>query len=320
MVGQEYTALPTDLPAIVSTLATQVTRDAPTRFEKAVALQQWFSSTGGFTYSTRAAPGNGVNDLVRFLSDNEGGRTGYCEQFASAMAVMARVLHIPARVAVGFLEPDQVGPNTYEYSTHDLHAWPELFFPGSGWVRFEPTPAGAGTSVPSYTTQQLPVVNPTSRPSASASSSILPSHRPNDTANPSESAAAATHSDGGPGFPWLPVGGGLLVVVLAAGLALVPARCVVRVVSAGWPAARRRRGPSCVPPRWTSGCPGPRGGHHRRPAAVSRASSALPWTATRPSVPPTDPRWPRRPWPHSTGSCGRSSCRATHATRDRTRR
>jgi len=222
MVGQEYTDLPTDLPAMVSTLATQVTRDAPTRFEKAVALQQWFSSTGDFTYSTRAAPGNGVNDLVRFLSDNEGGRTGYCEQFASAMAVMARVLHIPARVAVGFLEPDQVGPNTYEYSTHDLHAWPELFFPGSGWVRFEPTPAGAGTSVPSYTTQQLPVVNPTSRPSASSSSSILPSHRPNDTANPSESAAAATHSDSGSGFPWLPVGGGLLVMVLAAGLALVP--------------------------------------------------------------------------------------------------
>ena len=232
MVGAQYTDLPTDLPPMVRTLANEVTRDAPSRFEKAVALQQWFSSTGGFTYSTHAQPGNGVNDLVRFLSDNAGGRVGYCEQFASAMAVMARTLQIPARVAVGFLAPEQVGPNTYEYSSHDLHAWPELFFPGSGWVLFEPTPAGAGTSVPSYTTQQVPVINPTARPDASASANIQPSHRPNDTANPSESTKKAQHASGVSGFPWLPVGGGVLAVGLAAALAMVP-RAVRR--------ARRRR-------------------------------------------------------------------------------
>ena len=71
------------------------------------------------------------------------------------------MLGIPARVAVGFLEPDQVGPNTWIYSAHDLHAWPELYFAGSGWVRFEPTPAGAGTRRPGYTKQDVPVGNPT---------------------------------------------------------------------------------------------------------------------------------------------------------------
>src|SRR6478672_4202743 len=217
LVSRDYLQLPPGLPTMVRTLANEVTRDAPSRFEKAVALQDWFSKTGGFTYSiANATPGNGVDDLVAFLSDGNGGRTGYCEQFASSMAVMARMLGIPARVAIGFLAPDHVGPKTWEYSSHDLHAWPELFFPGSGWVRFEPTPAGAGTSVPAYTTQQVPVVNPTTRPDASQSTGIQPSHRPNDTANPSESSAAAAHADGGSGFPWLPVGGGLMVLALAA--------------------------------------------------------------------------------------------------------
>lgn len=223
LVSRDYLQLPPGLPTLVRTLANEVTRDAPSRFEKAVALQDWFSKTGGFTYSIRnATPGNGVDDLVAFLSDSNGGRTGYCEQFASSMAVMARMLGIPARVAVGFLEPQQVGPKTWEYSTHDLHAWPELFFPGSGWVRFEPTPAGAGTSVPGYTTQDVPVSNPSLRPDNPQPSNDLPNRGSSDSASPSKSAAAASHSDAGPRFPWGAVAGGLGVLVVLAGLGLLP--------------------------------------------------------------------------------------------------
>ncbi|HVH22501.1 MAG TPA: DUF3488 and transglutaminase-like domain-containing protein, partial [Pseudonocardia sp.] len=230
LVSRDYLQLPPGLPTLVRTLANEVTRDAPSRFEKAVALQDWFSKTGGFTYSIRnATPGNGVDDLVAFLSDGNGGRTGYCEQFASSMAVMARMLGIPARVAVGFLAPQQVGPKTWEYSTHDLHAWPELFFPGSGWVRFEPTPAGAGTSVPGYTTQDVPVSNPSLRPENPQPSNDLPNRGSSDSASPSKSAAAGTHSDAGPNFPWVAVAGGLGVLVVLAGLGLLPR------------AARRRR-------------------------------------------------------------------------------
>ena len=78
---------------------------------------------------------------------------------------MARTLRIPARVAVGFLRPEDLGGNRYEFSAHDMHAWPELYFPGSGWVRFEPTPAGGpervDTFAPAYTEERLPdVVEP----------------------------------------------------------------------------------------------------------------------------------------------------------------
>jgi transglutaminase-like putative cysteine protease len=152
-VSRDYIELPDEFPQGVDALAQDVTRDYPSRYEKAVALQQWFRVRGGFTYSLeRADPGNGVDELEAFLQEGEGGRVGYCEQFASAMAVMARSLGIPARVAVGFLAPTELGNGEWEFSTDDYHAWPELYFSGAGWVRFEPTPSNRpGSAVPSYT-------------------------------------------------------------------------------------------------------------------------------------------------------------------------
>ncbi len=166
------TALPRDLPASVRTLAKTITDPQRTKFEKAVALQQWFRVDGGFRYSTDRAPGNGTDDLVRFLSKGKDGRVGYCEQFAASMALMGRTLGIPSRVAVGFLRPEEVAKNTYVYSSRDLHAWPEMYFGGIGWVRFEPTPQRAG-SVPAYTTQRVPQAAPSSSSSAPAAAPSL---------------------------------------------------------------------------------------------------------------------------------------------------
>ena len=106
LVSRDYLEFPDGLPPDISNLAFQVTRNEDSRFEQAVALQQWFREDGGFKYDIRADEGNGTDDLLRFLSSDPGGRVGYCEQFASAMAVMARTLGIPSRVAVGFYKPD----------------------------------------------------------------------------------------------------------------------------------------------------------------------------------------------------------------------
>ena len=106
LVDGEFLELPLGLSPVVDQLATSVTAGAGSPYEKAVALQDWFRSDGNFTYSTDVEPGNGSDDLQKFLVED---RRGYCEQFAAAMAVMARSLGIPARVAVGFLRPDRVG-------------------------------------------------------------------------------------------------------------------------------------------------------------------------------------------------------------------
>ncbi|HEU5035988.1 MAG TPA: DUF3488 and transglutaminase-like domain-containing protein [Nocardioides sp.] len=218
-VSEAFTDYPADIPPIVRELAVEVTQGETNRFEKAVALQNWFRDQ--FTYSLHTAPGSGYDALVSFLSDGPGGRVGYCEQFASSMAVMARLLGIPSRVAIGFLHPQPAGPDTWVYSSDDMHAWPELYFDGAGWVRFEPTPAGRDTEVPSYTViDNNPAVNPSnpSGPSGSASQ-LLPSNRP--TEERPDSTGAAPNIDRGNG-PWLPLGATAAVVVVAGVLLLLP--------------------------------------------------------------------------------------------------
>ncbi|GHJ58177.1 transglutaminase [Nocardioides sp. OK12] len=225
MVSASYTDLPDDMPPLIRQLANQVTASAPTRFQKAVALQDWFRQE--FEYSLRnVPPGNGTDELEEFLStEGDYARTGYCEQFASAMAVMARQLGIPARVAVGFLTPQRIADGVYEYSSDDLHAWPELFIAGSGWVRFEPTPPARAGAVPSYTREAVDLEQPEpSGPSGRAEDQLPdrngePSAAPEEELDP-ETGAAAGSTDGG--FPWGTLLGVLLGALALVGLALAP--------------------------------------------------------------------------------------------------
>jgi transglutaminase-like putative cysteine protease len=195
-LADDNTALPFEdtVPEWLDTIVQDLTADADSDFAAAVAMQRWFRNPVNFRYSTARDSGNGLDDLRTFLTPGPEGRVGYCEQFASAMAVMARVAGIPARVAVGFLEPDPLLPGSWLFSAHDLHAWPELYFEGVGWVRFEPTPSGqAATSVPGYTTGQLPQVQEETLPTASASSAS-PS-RPVRTEDPLSSAGTSETND-----------------------------------------------------------------------------------------------------------------------------
>jgi hypothetical protein len=132
----------------VRQLATQVTAGTRTAFDATVALNQWFTQpSNGFRYDVRTAAGNSGDALVDFLFT---GRQGYCEQFASAMAIMLRTLHVPARVAVGFT-PGTVTGGSRLITTDDAHAWVEAWFPGVGWLPFDPTPLSDGRTVaPDY--------------------------------------------------------------------------------------------------------------------------------------------------------------------------
>nr|WP_239028882.1 transglutaminaseTgpA domain-containing protein [Pseudonocardia acidicola] len=135
----------------VAALAADVTRDSRTDFDRAMALVDFFTGPRSpFHYSLRTAPGNGDDALVEFLTV---GRTGYCEQFASAMAVMLRTVGVPARVAVGFTAGSDLGDHRL-VTTADAHAWVEAYFPGYGWTAFDPTPLTDGRAlVPPYVQQ-----------------------------------------------------------------------------------------------------------------------------------------------------------------------
>ncbi|MGY2875301.1 transglutaminase-like putative cysteine protease [Marmoricola sp. URHA0025 HA25] len=177
-VRAPMTSVPGNRPSVITRIAQEVTAGATTDYDRMVALQTWFRNTGGFSYSLEPAPGSGISQLVRFITTD---KVGYCEQFAAAMAVMARSLGVPARVAVGFLAPQRLQDGTYLYTSDDLHAWPEIYFSGTGWVRFEPTPAArTGTTPPSWTVGTgAPTTRPTG-PSATAAPSQAPTKAPRE--------------------------------------------------------------------------------------------------------------------------------------------
>lgn len=129
----------------VEALSQELTVDAQTRYDQAIAIQQYLRDPLQFTYDTSVSPSGG-DAVSTFLDD----RSGYCVQFATTMVMMARSLDIPARMSVGFLAGSATDADTFVIQGGDAHAWPELWFPGAGWVRFEPTPAVQTGAPPEY--------------------------------------------------------------------------------------------------------------------------------------------------------------------------
>jgi transglutaminase-like putative cysteine protease len=172
-VVAQYSQAPSNVPPSIVQLTDQIVNvaNAQTPYQKAVALQDYFTSN--FAYDVSIAPGEGYAALLSFLNQ----RRGYCEQFSATMALMARILGIPARVDVGFTPGIRQGnTDTYEVSTADAHAWPELYFPGAGWLRFEPTPRSDGQAdAPAYTQNvPAPTSSASTTPTPSAASSLDP--------------------------------------------------------------------------------------------------------------------------------------------------
>ena len=171
---------------LVRRLVREVVPEGANRIEAARAIQNYLRQSGGFSYSLQL-PETVTNDFGQserpdaislFLRS----KVGYCVQFATAMVMMARESGIPARMAIGFL-PGTADRGTYTIHASDAHAWPELFFDGVGWLRFEPTPSGAQNTVaPPYSL--APTSPDSTDPSTSApSSNVRPTNTRPDGAN-----------------------------------------------------------------------------------------------------------------------------------------
>ncbi|CAN5116497.1 DUF3488 and transglutaminase-like domain-containing protein [soil metagenome] len=227
-------ALPVDIAPVIRNTAQTVTAAATTPYDEAVALQRYFTS-GAFQYSV-TAPVEGHYDggnfaaVATFLS----AKSGYCIHFASAMAVMARTLGIPSRIAIGY-HPGQAathnsdGTSTFDVFSDQLHAWPELWFEGVGWLAFEPTP-GLGIVPPDYSLPDYAAAAATpardSAGSSAAPTTPKAAAEQDAASNPVVDAQSQARAQG---RVWLIV----LVVMLACGLAALTPAALRR--------ARRRR-------------------------------------------------------------------------------
>ncbi|WP_415950850.1 transglutaminase TgpA family protein [Streptomyces sp. KLOTTS4A1] len=221
-IAREFTVVPRSLPADVYKRALEVTDGAANDYEKAVKLQDYFAVSGGFTYDTEVDSGSGSAAISRFLKDKE----GFCVHFSFAMASMARTLDIPARVAVGFTPGSLSSDGAMSVGLRDAHAWPELYFEGVGWTRFEPTPT-RGTA-PEYTREDTPSDTPSSE-APEATESAAPSDRPSESADPScppelrrfnecgqqdAGAGGGGPDDGTPWGTYLGISAGVLVLLV----------------------------------------------------------------------------------------------------------
>ncbi|MFD3721247.1 transglutaminaseTgpA domain-containing protein [Streptomyces sp. NPDC058674] len=225
-VRAEYTKLPDNLPGVVGETAREVTQGARDDYARAVKLQDYFAVSGGFRYNTKTASGTGPQAVARFLAEKE----GFCVHFAFSMAAMSRSLGIPARVAVGFTPGEKQSDGSVNVSMRDAHAWPELYFEGVGWTRFEPTPR-SGISVPDYSREQAPVVQPSAPAPLPSQGATQPSAAPSltDDCPPDMKRlgecggpAVPQSSPGGSGPSPLAVLGWGAAAVAVAGLPLLP--------------------------------------------------------------------------------------------------
>ncbi|CAM5538852.1 Transglutaminase domain-containing protein OS=Streptomyces glaucescens OX=1907 GN=SGLAU_09530 PE=4 SV=1 [Streptomyces glaucescens] len=223
---REFTEVPDSLPSVVSRTAREVTDGAANPYEQAVRLQEYFALNGGFEYDTEVDVGSGSQGIARFLRDKQ----GFCVHFSFAMASMARTLDIPARVAVGFAPGTPQADGTVSVGLRDAHAWPELYFEGVGWTRFEPTP-NRGTT-PTYTVPEIPGSSLPELPEQSRPTAEAPSAEPSASISCSaqqkrlqECGAALPVDLGGTddeGRPWWQTAAWVALGVAAVALLLLP--------------------------------------------------------------------------------------------------
>jgi transglutaminase-like putative cysteine protease len=218
-VSDRYLQLSDSVTPRTIDLAMRITAGSATPYEQAVRIEEYLRQAIIYDENVVEPPaGADVVDYVLFEQQR-----GYCEHYSSAMTVMMRALGVPARTVVGYY-PGQYDEQEggYVYRQRNAHAWTEVFFPGYGWIAFEPT---AGRPLTDRDAAQVQgATEPTPEPVATEQPAVeTPVSSPvtDVPAIDEPLGPALTPSDSGDGRPgWLlPVGGALLAVVIGGGFA-----------------------------------------------------------------------------------------------------
>jgi transglutaminase-like putative cysteine protease len=166
-----WTELPADLDPRIEEIANDWTQGEDSDYDKVLAIQRHFH-TDGFRYDPNVEVADDADALLTFLTQT---KAGFCQQYATTMAVLVRELGLPARIAIGYQAGTLQDDGTYLVQSKNAHAWVEVFFEGFGWLQFEPTP-GHGT-----------------HPNAEPGTYLNPT---SGTPNPEESPGGATGATG----------------------------------------------------------------------------------------------------------------------------
>jgi hypothetical protein len=216
-VNDQYTKLP-DMPASITQLAQRLTNGLGP-YEAALAISDYFTNgKNGFKYSTDAPEGDGRAPLVTFLDK----KSGFCQQYAAAAAVLMRLAGLPSRVVLGYTHKAPDARGEFTVMTSDAHAWVEVYLESIGWVSFDPTPfsgADAGRAI-GLPYAPHPVEGATGTAEVTAPSTTN-SHRNPEIDNPTDALAPTASKPGVSdrilSVPVLGTAIGILLLVLITG-------------------------------------------------------------------------------------------------------
>ncbi len=141
-----YIQLPENFSKSIINLAADITVNEKNAYDKTIAITRYLRSN--ITYSDTLPPKPAGKDVLEWILFDH--KEGFCNYYASLEVLMLRSIGIPARLAVGYAEgAEQEGGDEYQVLKKDSHAWPEVFFPGYGWIEFEPTASQPPLDYPS---------------------------------------------------------------------------------------------------------------------------------------------------------------------------
>ncbi len=216
-IPQEYLQVPGNLSPQVGQRVLDWTRDTNDAYSALKSLEKHLSDPNVFTYKldNPAVPAN--TDPITWLLQN---RSGYCTHYATAMAIMARQLGIPTRIVNGFSQ-GHLDPKTNEWVVEgtDAHSWVQAYFPGYGWLSFDPTPSFSPGAAPNKATlpppTPTPVVTPPARPSVTPTpASKVPTPANTRQQNPKNALSTNKEQESGNMVVWMVLSIIVLLLVL----------------------------------------------------------------------------------------------------------
>ncbi|RRS00638.1 transglutaminase family protein [Glycomyces terrestris] len=215
-----------DVPEL-SEIVADATAGADTVHEKVLAITQFLSVSNGFTYSLETSDAGNDEAILDFLET----KRGYCQQYAASMAWMLREADVAARVVVGLSQGSRVDGNEWVLTSHDYHAWVEVYYDGPGWVTFDPTPASGvpGSVTFPWAREPAEEEDPGEEPSGNDITPEEPTAAPTDengqTLPPEEGASGGPSEEAADGAaePLLPFHPGWLALLPLLAVPFAPA-------------------------------------------------------------------------------------------------
>ena len=145
-ISDNYLQLPITTPESIKNLALEITEGLETPFEKTAAITNWLRENIEYTPAIPSPPAD--QDVIEWILFTE--KKAFCNYYSTAEILMLRSLGIPARWVVGYAQGElNKDKGFYEVRAKDSHSWPEVYFPGYGWIEFEPTSAQPDIERPS---------------------------------------------------------------------------------------------------------------------------------------------------------------------------